>query len=224
MAGAPSPARPGAGAPRLTLEFFHDVVCGWCFNLSPRLRALAAELPIEVRHRAFVLQDSQARMAEVFGSPARAKAEILRHWQACRAASDAPERIDVARMRAAPFPYPHGLPGALACKAAERLGGRDAHWAMFDALQRAHLSEARNVADPAVLVETAAALGLGPGFARLMEAPGVRAAVEADRALARRLGIRTVPSLILREGRVRLDHGSPGALRAQLLDALRRAA
>lgn len=34
------------GAPKLTLEFFHDVVCGWCFNLSPRLRA---QLQTQVR-------------------------------------------------------------------------------------------------------------------------------------------------------------------------------
>ena len=62
--------------PILTLDFFHDVVCGWCFNLSPRLHTLAEAFDLDVRHRTFVLQDSPRRMADVFGSPAAAKATV----------------------------------------------------------------------------------------------------------------------------------------------------
>ncbi|MGD9863521.1 MAG: DsbA family protein [Pseudodonghicola sp.] len=49
---------------RLTLDFFHDVVCGWCFNISPRLHRLAQEVDLDIRHRCFVLQDSPRRMEE----------------------------------------------------------------------------------------------------------------------------------------------------------------
>lgn len=84
---------------RLTIDFFHDVVCGWCFNISPRLRVLATEFDLEVRHRTFVLQDSPAQMVAVFGSLPRAKEIILDHWVACQAASDTPECFNVEGMR-----------------------------------------------------------------------------------------------------------------------------
>ena len=32
--------------PSLTIDFFHDVVCCWCFNISSRLRDLAAEFEV----------------------------------------------------------------------------------------------------------------------------------------------------------------------------------
>ncbi len=212
-------------SPSLTIDFFHDVVCGWCFNISPRLRLLADEFDLTVHHRTFVLQDSRERMIEAFGSMAKAKETILGHWEACRRASDSPERIDIEAMRAASFDYPHGLPAALACQAAERLGGPAAHWGMFDRLQTAHLTEAHNVADPGVLIRIAKELGYDPeGFAALMDAPDTRRAVDADRHYAHRLQVRSVPTLIVRETGAHLVDGSIEDLRAQLHVALKLAA
>lgn len=207
---------------RLTLDFFHDVVCGWCFNLSPRLQQLAAEFDLDIHHRTFVLQDSPRRMAEVFGSMPQAKATILGHWVACRMASDRPEAFDIEAMRAADFDYPHGLPAALACKAAERMAGQAGHWRMFDALQRAHISQARNVADPAVIEAVGRAAGFdGRALMRLIGDPETRAAVEADRRLARRLQVMSVPTVILRETGARLVNGPLEDLRAQIRANLR---
>lgn len=220
-----------SGPATLTLDFFHDAVCGWCFNISPRLRKLAAEFDLDVRHHAYVLQDSPERMEEVWGSPAQAKARILEHWAACQAASDAPELFSIEAMRRAPFDYPHGLPAALACKAAERLGaqedqgaqaGQAAHWDMFDRLQAAHLSDARNIADPDVLRSIARDLGIdGAGFDRAMQSPETREAVEQDRNLARRLQVASVPTIIVRETGARLVNGPIEDLRAQLFVSLR---
>ena len=113
----------------LTLDFFHDVVCCWCFNISSRMRSLAVEFEFEldIRHRTFVLQASRAEIAVRWGRPAKARETILGHWSACRQASDRPELVDIEAMRAAPFDYPHGMTAALACKAAEQLGGQSAH-------------------------------------------------------------------------------------------------
>ena len=97
MSSVPSPA---TAAP--VVDFFHDVVCGWCFVLAPRLQQVSAELGIQVRHRSFVLQDSRAQMVEVFGSMERAKAIILRHWTDCAAHEDT-ARIDIEGMRAQDF-------------------------------------------------------------------------------------------------------------------------
>ena len=204
-------------APKLTLEFFHDVVCGWCFNLSPRLRTLTREFDLDIRHRTFVLQDSSERMAESFGSTAAAKETILGHWAACAAASETPERFAIERMRAAPFDYPHGLPSALACQVAQQLGGQSGHWRMFDALQEAHLSHGRNVADCEVLLDVASSIGFDLSDFRdgLLDSHTLKA-VEADRAMAQGLGVRSVPTVIIRETGQRLRNGSLDDLRAQL--------
>lgn len=207
---------------RLTLDFFHDVVCGWCFNISPRLHALAGEFDLHIRHRTFVLQANRAEMIARFGSMENAKSEILGHWEACKAASDAPEDFNVEGMRASGFEYPFGLPGALACKAAEIQGGQEAHWRMFDAIQKAHLADARNVADTDVLAEIAADAGLDVRrFVEAMAARNTLALVELDRAEARRLQVRSVPTVIIRETGYRFVNGPLEDLRAQLLANLR---
>lgn len=207
---------------RLTIDFFHDVVCSWCFNISPRLRALAEEFDLDIRHRTYVLQADRDEMIARFGSMDGAKAEILRHWAASRAASDTPEAFNIEAMREADFEYPSGMSAALACKAAELQGGQRAHWAMFDAIQRAHISEARNIADAAVLHGIAAAIGLDADrLAADMATAGTRALVEADRAEARRLQVRTVPTILVRDTGHRFVNGPLEDLRAQLLANLR---
>ncbi|OCX71489.1 DsbA family oxidoreductase [Acidithiobacillus thiooxidans] len=144
---------------RITVDFFHDTVCCWCFNMSFRMRTLADEFDLDIRHRTFVLQDSVEAMRRHWGSPEQARTRILEHWDACREVSDRPEMINVDAMSNAGFDYPHGFQAALACKAAERLSGQAAHWDMFDAIQRAHFTEARNIADVDVLLDVAQSLG-----------------------------------------------------------------
>ncbi len=68
----------------LTVDFFHGAVCCWCFNISSRMRALAAEFDLDIRHRTFVLQASRAEMATRWGMPEDARETILGHWAACR--------------------------------------------------------------------------------------------------------------------------------------------
>jgi putative protein-disulfide isomerase len=206
----------------LTLDFFHDVVCGWCFNISSRLHALADEFDLDIRHRTFVLQASPAEMIVRFGPMENAKTEILGHWEACKAASDTPDAFNIKGMRAAPFDYPFGLPGALACKAAEIQAGQDAHWRMFDAIQKAHLTDARNIADREVLAEIAADIGLDvPRFVQTISADSTLSLVEIDRASARRLQVRSVPTIIVRETGYRFVNGPIEDLRAQLTANLR---
>ena len=206
----------------LTLDFFHDVVCCWCFNISSRMRRLAAEFDLDIRHRTFVLQADRFEMARRWGTPEDARATILGHWEACRRVSDQPGRIDIDAMAAAPFDYPHGMTAALGCKAAERLGGQAAHWDMFDRLQRAHLTEARDIADPSTVLAAARALGFeAAAFAEVLGDRATRDAVEADRQKARALQVRSVPTLIIRETGTRLVNGPRDDLAAQLRAALR---
>ena len=206
----------------LTIDFFHDVVCCWCFNISSRMRVLAAEFDLDIRHRTFVLQASRAEMAARWGRPEDARATILGHWAVCRGVSDRPELVDIDAMRAAPFDYPQGMVAALGCKAAERLGGQTAHWDMFDRLQRAHLTEARNVADPATVLQVARDLGFkAAAFAEVFNDPATAQAVQADRQDARALQVRSIPTLIVRETGARLVNGPREDLAAQLHAACR---
>ncbi|UXX81573.1 DsbA family oxidoreductase [Roseovarius pelagicus] len=208
--------------PALTIDFFHDVVCCWCFNISSRMRALAAEFELDITHRTFVLQASRAEMATRWGTPEDARETILGHWAVCREVSDRPERVDIDAMRAASFDYPHGMTAALGCKAAERLGGQAAHWDMFDRLQCAHLTEARNVADPATVLHAARDLGFeGAAFTDIFEDQRTLRAVETDRQHARNLQVRSIPTLIVRETGSRLVNGPREDLAAQLRAALR---
>ena len=208
--------------PRLTIDFFHDVVCCWCFNISSRMRDLAAQFDLDIRHRTFVLQASRAEMAARWGTPEDARETILGHWAVCRGVSDRPELVDIDAMRAAPFAYPHGMIAARGCKAAEQLGGQAAHWDMFDRLQRAHLTEARNVADPATVLDVARELAFEAGaFARVFDDPATAQAVEADRQCARALQVRSIPTLIVRETGARLVNGPREYLAAQLRAARR---
>lgn len=210
---------------RLTIDFFHDCVCCWSFNISLRLRNLAGEMPLDVRHRTFVLQANREEMRARWGDPDTARATILGHWAVCREASDRPDLIDIAAMAAAGFDYPPGLAAARACKAAEALGGQAAHWDLFDRIQRAHLAQAENIADPAVLTRLAGETGLDLGaFARAFRDPALADAIAADRRDARRLQVAHVPTLIVRETGTRLVNGPTEDLRAQLRAAQRLAA
>lgn len=211
------------GASALTIEFFHDVVCGWCYVMSPRLRQVSAELGIEVRHRSFVLQDSREEMIRVFGSMERAKTVILGHWEACAGQEDE-QRIDIAGMRGESFEYPNGLLGALACQAAHILGGESAHWDYFDAVQHAHLSEHRNIGDRNVLLDIAVVLGFDPvAFSDRMDGETARERVEADRADAARKGIRSIPTLVVGPDLERLQTMTTPELKSRLLALMQSA-
>ncbi|PTQ55020.1 MAG: DSBA oxidoreductase [Candidatus Carbobacillus altaicus] len=183
--------------PVLEIEFFHDVLCAWCFALSPRMRQLVSQYPeVRVIHRAFALAPTPESLVSMFGSKEQAKREILSHWRAANENDDA-RRINADLMAAQPFDYPHSMPGLLACKAAERQGGQEAHWAMYDRVQKAHLTECQDITDMSVLRRCAADVGLDvEQWEEDYHVPDVREAVERDIRHARFYGITSVPTLV----------------------------
>lgn len=181
----------------LIIDFFHDAVCGWCYVMSPRLRQVAADLGIQVRHHTFVLQDSREQMLRAFGSMERAKREILGHWAAC-AQHDDTQSINIEGMQAQNFEYPHGMPSALACQAAYLLAGEQGHWDYFDAVQRAHLVESRNIGDMDTLLAIAVAQGFGgEAFLSAMDSDIAHQRVQTDRTQAARMGIQSIPTVLV---------------------------
>ena len=61
----------------IRVEFFHDVLCGWCYALSPRVRRLVEEHPdVVVEHRCFALAPTPDAIVAIFGSKEAGKAEM----------------------------------------------------------------------------------------------------------------------------------------------------
>jgi predicted DsbA family dithiol-disulfide isomerase len=87
--------------------------------------------------------------------------------------------------------------------------------ALHDALFRAYFVEARDISQPAVLLEIAGRVGLPVNAAReVLEQRTFKAAVDADWALSRRYGVTGVPTFVV--GR----HGVVGAQPYEVLEQL----
>lgn len=182
---------------KMTIEFFHDVLCAWCYAFSPRVHRLAEEYPsLRIEHHCFALAPTPERIALMFGSKEHGKQEILNHWRAANE-NDDEHRMNPELMAIRPFDYPYSMPGLRACKAAEFQGGHEAHWPMFDRVQRAHLTECLNIAEFNTLKECARDVGLD--VARWEEdyhRNTVAGAVRNDLARAEYYGITGVPTLV----------------------------
>jgi predicted DsbA family dithiol-disulfide isomerase len=91
--------------------------------------------------------------------------------------------------------------------------------ALHDALFRAYFVEARDISQPAVLLEIAGQVGLSTAGAReVLEKRTFKAAVDADWELSRRYGVTGVPTFVA--GR----QGVVGAQPYEALEALVRKA
>ena len=49
---------------KIQIEFFHDVLCAWCYAISPRVRRIAKEYPAEIIHRCFALAPAPESIVE----------------------------------------------------------------------------------------------------------------------------------------------------------------
>jgi len=181
----------------MEIEFFHDVLCAWCYALSPRLRRLTEEFPdIQVIHRSFPLAPQPEDIAHMFGSKEKGKKNILKHWKAANM-NDDEHRINAELMEQRDFDYPYSTPALLACKAAEMQGAQEMHWNYFDKAQEAHLTLCRNVADFDVLVDIARELGLDVDrFKMDLYSQEAQLALHRDIDRALELGVEATPTLV----------------------------
>ncbi len=129
----------------MKVEFFHDVICSFCFPMSYRMRQLQVMMPdIEIVHRSFALAKSEHDFDRMFGSREAAKNEILEHWEHANENDDL-HRFNITGMRQADFPFPSSMNVLEACKAAYFAAGSAGYWDVFDALQRALFVQGRNI-------------------------------------------------------------------------------
>lgn len=183
---------------KITIEFFHDVLCAWCYALSPRVEKLKDTFGkrIEIIHRSFALAPEPDGIARIFGSLEQGKKEILNHWRAANQ-NDDEHRIMVDLMASRQFDYPYSTPPLLACKAAELQGGNAMHAKMFNRLQKAHLTECLNINDLEVLRQCASEIGLDTTkWEKDFNSKEVRQMLDDDLYRAYQYGINSVPTLI----------------------------
>jgi len=185
----------------MEIEFFHDVLCAWCYALSPRLRRLTEEFPeIKVIHRSFPLAPEPSDIVQMFGSKEKGKRDILQHWKAANM-NDDEHRINAELMEQRDFDYPYSTPALLACKAAELQGGQAMHWDYFDKVQEAHLTLCRNIADFDVLTDIARELSLDvEKFSADLRGEQVKYLLRIDIDRALELGVEATPTLVANDG------------------------
>ena len=182
----------------MKVEFFHDVICSFCFPLSFRMRQIVEALPeVEIIHRSFALIANENDFIKDFGSRKKAKQEIVSHWHHANRNDDL-KRFNVDGMQSATFPFPTSMPGLLACKAAERLAGNLAYWDTFDALQTAFFSEAKNIADINVLKDIIKSLNLDieKWYEFYQDAETLRL-IKEDFKIANKYKVNSTPYLII---------------------------
>lgn len=205
----------------ITIEFFHDVICSFCYPMSYRMRQLQDMMPeVEIIHRSFALVKSETDFNTMFGSRARAKEEIMRHWEHANF-NDDQHRFNISGMKRADFPFPSSMKGLLASKAAGFTAGQSGYWDVFDALQHALFTENRNVEDQSVIDDCVRNSGIDfMTWQAHYLSDAAREAVERDLLLAQEYQISSIPTLII-NGKHRVSGAQP---LSRLTKAIREAA
>ncbi|MFL5538529.1 MAG: DsbA family protein [Longimicrobiaceae bacterium] len=162
---------------------FSDFTCPFCHVNEAALRRLEDEGLAAPRYAAFELYPAPA-------PPGAPSADDV------RAAKPLAEALGIALT--APGTRPRTRKAHEAAKLAEQKGaGR----AMREAIFAAYFGDGRDVGRIDVLVELGAALGLDPTELKVvLDVDTFSGAVDADRALAARLGIAAVPALVVGAG------------------------
>jgi len=186
----------------MEVEFFHDTICSFCFPMSYRMREIAREMPgLEVVHRSFSLAWGKEDLARMWGSPEKAKTEILKHWERANE-TDPLRRFNVEGMRAAAFDFPSSGNPLLAAKAAGILWGGQRYWDLFDAMQKAMFTESRDISDLGVIGDLVRACRMDfSAWQKQFEDLATRESVRDDIALAAQYGITEVPTLVVAKSR-----------------------
>lgn len=191
--------------PEIKIEFFHDVLCSYCFPMSYRMRRVKAKMPeLSITHRAYILIESERDYKRMFGSREEAKNTIVKHWEDA-ARYDELKRFNAEGMMKTAFPFPTSMPPLRACKAALSVAGEEAEWDLFDSLQMALYSENLNLEDEEVLKSRVSACGINvEAWLESYHSSLTRDAVITDMNIADLRGVEVVPSLVM-NGRVILS-------------------
>ena len=134
-------------------EFFHDVICSFCFPMSYRMRKIVAKYPrLNIKHRSFALGWEKEQFTQMFGSHEAVKSEVLTHWESANQ-NDDEHRFNIEGMRNKDFLFPTYKNGLIASKAGGMISGDEGYWDVFDAIQDALFVQNKDISDVSVLEE-----------------------------------------------------------------------
>lgn len=182
----------------IKIEFFHDVICSFCFPMSARMRRIAKKYNnIEIKHRSFALGWEAEDFIRSFGSREAVKPEVVGHWVHANK-NDDEHRFNIEGMRQTNFNFPISKPALKAAKAAGLIGGDNMYWDVFDRLQNKLFVENKNIEDMAVLEEAVKETNISfEDWKAQFENDETEKAVLADLQLARVYGVNSVPTLVI---------------------------
>lgn len=182
----------------LKIEFFHDVICSFCFPMSARMRRIANKYNnIEIIHRSFALGWDPKDFINSFGSREAVKPEVLNHWIHANK-NDDEHRFNIEGMKKTDFNFPISKPGLIAAKAAGIVGGDSMYWDVFDRIQNKLFVENKNIEDNSVLEEAVKETDISfKDWQVQFEKKETEEAVLKDFEIVRSYGVNSAPTLVI---------------------------
>lgn len=182
----------------LEIEFFHDVICSFCFPMSNRMRKVMDKYQnLDIQHRSFALSWEVEHFEQMFGSHEAVKPEVLNHWDAANQ-NDDEHRFNIEGMRQTDFNFPHSQPGLIAAKAAGLIGGDSMYWEVFDKLQEGLFVRNLNIADQQVIDDLVKETSIDfDSWKNQANNDETKQAVLNDLALVNAYGIQGAPALVI---------------------------
>ncbi len=184
----------------MKIEFYHDVICSFCFPMSYRVRQLVKKYPkLEIIHRSFALAWEEEQMIEMFGTHENAKSEIMTHWAQANQ-QDELRRFNIPGMKAKDFLFPTSKNPLKAAKAASIVGNEDIYWEVFDALQEALFIENQDVSNVDVIKEIVKKTSVDFDlWKECFQHDDTEQKTLEDMIRAQQFGLQGVPALVIEE-------------------------
>ena len=184
-----------------TLYYVADPMCSWCWGFAPVVEEVRQKLAPEVVWRPVMgglARDSDEPM------PPEMRQYIRHHWQSVAERTGAVfnwEFWSRCQPRRSTYPACRAVLAAGAQSESDDGQRRASESRMFEAIQRAYYTEARNPSLVETPIELAGEIGLdGQAFASDLQAAETESRLQADFDLRRRLQATAFPSLILEHG------------------------
>ncbi|NLD23732.1 DsbA family protein [Aminobacterium sp. EBM-42] len=205
---------------KVTIEFFHDVICSFCFPMSYRMRQIQKLMPeVQIVHRSYALVKSAGDFDLMFGSRTAAKDEIMSHWEHANHNDDM-HRFNISGMRQKDFQFPSSMKGLVACKAAYFVAGDAGYWDLFDALQNALFVENRNIEEKEIITDCVRKSGIDfAAWEQYYNNQETKDAVERDFLLVKKYNIQGVPALVI-NGNQQISGAQPLSKIIQVIEGI----
>jgi predicted DsbA family dithiol-disulfide isomerase len=185
----------------VTLTFYHDVICPFCYVQNYRLKRVLADFPkeeVKVIHKAFAIIPDLEDLKAIAFSDEEARQVFFKEFEIIK--RYIPEYDLEGVKKKAKFSYVWSVPPLRACKAAEIIGGNEAHGKFFEEAQRAFFEDGQDITNEEVIVGIAGKLGLDPNeFREVYRSKRSLLAYEEDEAEAKAKGIRGVPAILVND-------------------------